>query len=630
MAEEKKKITMMDDEIEMYTEILKEGTPFDRFVSRGDVRDTIDIKSPRAEVERLVRRALRSTIADGTPRLVPIVGIAGTGKTHFYWALKDLEEIEEGNWVCVYVPSPPTPVRSLLHIYTCLADEVNELLDRVSSQIIETYGKKGKLFGPSIKEVINHAVKYYPGVAVDVVRALIIYAMAKDQSLKAAAERWLLGENFTEEELEKLKLNSVLEADDVCLATLKIFAQNLNKVIILYFDELEIPFRTFGPEAEIRLLETIKRLYNELPNILIITACLEEVWNRILNDLADPALKSRMEKEAHLKPFEIQDIEEFYISAMQNFWENEKNVPLPADPLFPLTEKIFADVHRKSNGNPRESIKIIRDYMDMVLYGEGLPKLAFPEITPSVTRALSILEEIKPVKSSVQMTIGSEEYVINVNPSSVAGAAIDSISTLARQQNKPLEINLAFEFKGKGGKSKKLAGIIEEKDSNQKYGIEVPSVKTFDRSGGVAAYYAANRVIDAITTGAIDKSILIVPKGTAGKKYTSIIESASDSLTIVELVQSEAESLIKGAKKNPSLKGREIARAVFPTISLEAPEPTAEEVASISELTEAPSKAAPKCPFCQNDLTADNLKLLNQGFNAICSKCHKIIRVDQV
>ena len=620
----------MDDEIEMYTEILKEGTPFDRFVSRGDVRDTIDIKSPRAEVERLVRRALRSTIADGTPRLVPIVGIAGTGKTHFYWALKDLEEIEEGNWVCVYVPSPPTPVRSLLHIYTCLADEVNELLDRVSSQIIETYGKKGKLFGPSIKEVINHAVKYYPGVAVDVVRALIIYAMAKDQSLKAAAERWLLGENFTEEELEKLKLNSVLEADDVCLATLKIFAQNLNKVIILYFDELEIPFRTFGPEAEIRLLETIKRLYNELPNILIITACLEEVWNRILNDLADPALKSRMEKEAHLKPFEIQDIEEFYISAMQNFWENEKNVPLPADPLFPLTEKIFADVHRKSNGNPRESIKIIRDYMDMVLYGEGLPKLAFPEITPSVTRALSILEEIKPVKSSVQMTIGSEEYVINVNPSSVAGAAIDSISTLARQQNKPLEINLAFEFKGKGGKSKKLAGIIEEKDSNQKYGIEVPSVKTFDRSGGVAAYYAANRVIDAITTGAIDKSILIVPKGTAGKKYTSIIESASDSLTIVELVQSEAESLIKGAKKNPSLKGREIARAVFPTISLEAPEPTAEEVASISELTEAPSKAAPKCPFCQNDLTADNLKLLNQGFNAICSKCHKIIRVDQV
>ena len=621
---------MTDDEVEMYTDILKEGTPFDRFVSRGDVRDTIDIKSPRAEVERVVRRALRSTISDGTPRLVPIVGVAGTGKTHFYWVLKDLEEIEGDNWVCVYVPSPPTPVRTLLHIYTCLADEVNELLDRVSSQIIETYGKKGKLFGPSLKEVINHAIKYYPGVAVDVIRALIIYGMAKDQALKAAAERWLLGENFTEEELEKLKLNSVLEADDVCLTTLKIFAQNMNKVIILYFDELEIPFRTFGPDAEMRLLETIKRLYNELPNILIITACLEEVWIRVLNEIADPALKSRMEKEANLKPFEVKDIEEFYISAMQNFWENEKNVPLPANPLFPLNDEIFEKVHKKSKGNPRESIKIIRDYMDMVVFGEGLPKIVIPEITPAVTRALAILDEIRPARTSVQMTIGPDEYVINVNPSSVAGAAIDSISTISRQLDKSLEISLEPEFKGKGGKSKKLAGIIEEKDSNQKYGIEVPSVKTFDRSGGVAAYYAANRIIDAITMGAINKGILIVPKGTAGKKYTSITQSASDKLTIIELVQTEAELLIKGAKKNPSVKGREIAHAVYPTISLEAPEAPAEEVASITEPTAAPSKVVKKCPFCQNDLSPDNLKLLHEGFNAICSKCHKIIRADQV
>jgi len=634
-----KKITMMSDEIEMYMDILKEGTPFDRFVSRGDVRDTIDIKAPRAEAERAFRRALRATISDGTARLLPIVGVAGTGKTHFYWVLKDLEEKEGDNWVCVYVPSPPTPVRTLLHIYTCLADEVTDLLDVVSKQIIEIYGKKGKLFGPSMKEVIGKAIRSYPGVAVDVIRALVIYGMAKDHGLKHAAERWLLGENFTEEELEKLKLNSVLESDDVCLATLKIFAQNLKRVIIFYFDELEIPFRTFGPEAEMQLLETIKRIYNEVPNVIIITACLEEVWTRVLNEIADPALKSRMEKEVHLKPFTVKDIEEFYISAMKYFWENEKNVPLPLDPLFPLNPSIFDDVFKKSKGNPRESIKILRDYLDMVVFGEGLPKPVVPEITPSVSpESTTDSETPASVKSSVQMTIGEEEYVIDVNPASVAGAAIDSIATIARQLNKPLEINLDFAFSGKGGKTKKLAGVILDKESQQKYGIEVPSVKTFDRSGGVAAYYAANRIMEAIQAGAITKGILIVPKGTAGKKYTSLLETAGEKLAVIELVQTEAESLIKGAKKNPSEKGRKIAQVLYPSISLEVPELVSEAEAaatsaSPSAASEQESSIPDKtlsCPFCKKELSEDNLRLLNEGFNAICSNCHKIIRPGQL
>ncbi|MHA1425098.1 MAG: hypothetical protein ACTSQI_03845 [Candidatus Helarchaeota archaeon] len=638
MSYNEKKITMLDDEIEMYNDILKEGTPFDRFVSRGDVRDTVDIKAPRAEVDRAVKRALRAVISDGTARLLPIVGSAGSGKTHHFWVLKDLEETEGEDWVCVYVPSPPTPVRTLLHIYTCIADEVTDLLDIVSNQIIELYGKKGKLFGPSMKEVIGKAIRHYPGIAVDVIRALVIYGMAKDQGLKHAAERWLLGENFTEEELEKLKLNSVLESDDVCLATIKIFAQNLKKVMILYFDELEIPFRTFGSDAEMALLEIIKRLYNEVPNILIITACLEDVWTRVLSEIADPALKSRMEHEAYLKPFRVEDIEEFYISAMKYFWENEKNVPLPVDPLFPLTPSIFEAVFKKSKGNPRESIKFLRDYLDMVIYGEGLPKPTIIKKTISLTPG----EDQEPIdkaaiKSSVQMTIGEEEYTIDVNPASVAGAAIDSIATLAHQQAKQIDITLDFAFLGKSGKTKKLAGVVIDTDSRQIYGIEVPSVKTFDRSGGVAAYYAANRVKEALDVKAITQGILIVPKGTAGKKYTSLIEAVGRQISVIELIQEEAESLIRTAKKNPTIKGREIAQVIYPTISLELPE----EPAIIPESPPTPhtSSSLPEpevsqktflCPFCQNPLTDDNMKLLHEGFNAICQKCHKIIRANQI
>jgi len=631
---------LTDDEIEMYTDILKEGTPFDRFVSRGDVRDSIDIKAPREEAERAVRRALRATIADGTARLIPIVGIAGTGKTHFYWVLKDFEETEGKDWTCVYVPSPPTPVRTLLHIYTCLADEIGNLVDTVSNSIVETYGKKG-LFGSSMKEVINNATRFYPGVGVDVIRALVIYGMAKEQSLKHAAERWLLGENFSEEELEKLKLNSILESDDVCLATLKICAQNLKKVIILYFDELEIPYRTFGPEAEMHLLETIKRIYNEIPNILIITACLEDVWARVLNEIADSALKSRMEKPegVQLQPFRVEDIEQFYISAMRNFWENEKNVPLPNDPLFPLNQSIFEEVYARSKGNPRESIKILRDYMDMVLFGEGIPKPVVPEIKPVVPaikptvkteEAPASLALAEPTKASVKMTIGEEEYVIDVNPASVAGAALDSISSIARELGKNLVVKLDYEFQGKDSKNKKIAGYIEDKDAQKKYGIEVPSIKTFDRSGGVAAFYATSRILESVPNY-IDKAILIVPTGTSGKKYLSLLERAGDKLTVIEINQSEAESLIKSAKTNPSSKGRQIAQVLFTDISLEVPTTPIEEEPSITPpAPEIVAKKAGVCPFCKTEITEENLKLLNEGYNAICSKCHKIIRVGQV
>lgn len=633
MDEKDQSPKLTDDEIEMYTDILKEGTPFDRFVSRGDVRDSIDIKAPREEAERAVKRALQATKADGTTRLLPIVGIAGTGKTHFYWVLKDLEEEIEGkDWTCVYVPSPPTPVRTLLHIYTCLADEVGNLIESVSNSVVETYGKKG-IFGSSMKDVINNAVRFYPGIGVDVIRALVIYGMAKEQSLKHAAERWLLGESFTEEELEKLKLNSILESDDVCLATLKICAQNLKKVIILYFDELEIPYRTFGPEAEMHLLETIKRIYNEIPNVLIITACLEEVWTRVTNEIADPALKSRMERDVHLKPFTVEDIEAFYISAMRNFWENEKNVPLPSDPLFPLNQSIFEEVYARSNGNPRESIKILRDYMDMILFGEGLPKPVIPEIKPTIKteEATSSSAIAAPPKVSVQMTIGEEEYIINVNPASVAGAALDSISSISRELGKNLEVKLEYEFQGKDGKTKKIAGFIEDTDAQLKYGIEVPSIKTFDRSGGVAAFYATSRILESIPKY-IDKAILIVPAGTSGKKYLSLLQSAGDKLTVIEINQQEAESLVKSAKTNPSLKGREIAHVLFPTISLEVSTITAGEIEppTITEPAETVAKKTGACPFCKTEISEDNLKLLNEGYNAICSKCHKIIRVGQI
>ena len=268
------------DEIELYLDVLREGaTPFDRFVSRGKLEDVVDIPGPRIKIDRYLFRAVRQTQSDHSTRMIPVIGSAGTGKTHAFWAYKTLErrlsqkgdEVLPGNipsnWTIVYVPSPPAAVRIFLHVYTCMLDEMNSeaggsILKTVADNLVGRWGgmkkkKLGLFGGQDLEETIQNGIREYPGIFSDCVKTLCIFSM--DQSRARLAERWLLGEDLTEEELDKLGINSVIESDDICLAMIKIICENSNRTVVLYFDELESPYRMHGPEAEAKFLETLKQ-----------------------------------------------------------------------------------------------------------------------------------------------------------------------------------------------------------------------------------------------------------------------------------------------------------------------------------------------------------------------------------
>ncbi|MHA1132001.1 MAG: hypothetical protein ACTSQQ_14470, partial [Candidatus Helarchaeota archaeon] len=363
----------MDDEQKtMYLDVLKEGvTPFDRFVSRSDMKDIIDVPEPRKLVDSTIIKLLKMIANDHTTRFLPIIGAAGTGKTHLYWVLKDHEE--DLGFYTVYIPSPPAPVRMLFHIYSCLMDELgNILLKRVGSSLVKQYGGSSRSLDPfglvkfkrSARELQRLARRDFSGLQSEFVRALIIYHM-KALNWKLA-ERWLVGEALTESDLNRLSLSRVIEEDDISIAALKVITKYSDRPIILYFDELEIPYRSFGEEAEIRLLSIQKRLYNEINNSLIIVACLEEIWPRV-TELTDSAMRSRMEMELRLRPFSLQNTRNLYLRAMEKFWD-ENNIPSPSDSYFPLNERVFDLVFEKTRGNPRETIKMIKVFIDQTLY----------------------------------------------------------------------------------------------------------------------------------------------------------------------------------------------------------------------------------------------------------------------
>ncbi len=577
--------------------------PFSNFVSRGRIPDRIDIARPRSYIDREVYRLVQQTSRDKSSRLIPLLGSAGTGKTHAYHSFKDKErenrkkleeaedsqEIEMGklepvDWTIVYVPSPPASIRVLLHVYTCIIEELGaELLDIVSEKLVKKWGgeKKGLFQKPKIDEVIQKGIREFPGVFADCVKALVTYQL--DKNKKGLAERWLLGESLDEKDLKELGINSVVEEDDVCLALIKIITENLDKVLILYFDELESPYRMLGEAAERKFLEVLKRLYNEVKGLVITIAVLKEIWPRII-EIADAPLRSRMEPEQELKPFSLNDLKIFFSKSMEAFWD-DNNLNPPLYPLFPLNEKLIELIFEKTQGNPRSSIKLCRRFIDKVVMEEMTVEELMEvghEIVASPRPRAEIEEEIidfsKPrekIKKTIEDILAEEEYSIDVNPQSVAGATLKCINMIGEDKGKQFKTQMEFKFM-LGKRSQTLAALIESE--GKKWGLEIPSIKTFDRSAGVAGYYAAKRLKDAIAEKAIDAAILIVPKKTAGLKFNLIL-SDNPYIHRFELDNEVGERLIANALKYPTREGWEIASIIFGDIGEYQP-PPAEELDS--------------------------------------------------
>ncbi|MHA1805728.1 MAG: hypothetical protein ACTSU4_14525, partial [Promethearchaeota archaeon] len=139
---------------------------------------------------------------------------------------------------------------------------------------------------------------------------------------------------------------------------------------------------------------------------------------------------------------------------------------------------------------------------------------------------------------------------------------LKTIIKIGEEKQKDFKTQMEFKFL-LGKRPQTLAAMIET--GGKKWGLEIPSIKTFDRSAGVAGYYAAKRLKDAITQGAIDAAILIVPRGTGGAKYEMLLQN-NPNIHRIEIDNKIGEELIANALKYPTKEGWELARIIFPDI----------------------------------------------------------------
>ncbi|MCD6485020.1 MAG: DUF2791 family P-loop domain-containing protein [Candidatus Odinarchaeota archaeon] len=520
-------------------ELLKEEPPFRRYVSRGDTPDEIDVEGPHEEVDRVIRRIIKLVMGDKIPRFQPILGKAGMGKTHYFWVLKDLEK-KDNFWKAVYIPSPPSPVRMLLHFYTCVLDECGDwIIDAAAESIVErNYERRGLFRKMSLAELIAKTVEAYPGVTADIVKALVIYKM--DGERKDLAKRWLLAENLNEEELQKLGVRSIIDDDGISLAALKVLTTESNVPLLFFIDEIEGMYNIYGEEGERKFLEAIKKVYNEVKNIIIVVSCLEDIWDRVYNS-ADDTVKSRIEPTVKLRSFTKEDLREFIVKTMEKYWDRQNMEP-PEDRIFPFTEEDINEIFEKSKGNPRQAIRESILKLDEILFGKKV-------------------EEKEEVKKS-------EEYVIKLTPSVIADVIIKAIRNANQEQNLEVTVQTGQgQVEEKIGK--KVAAIIEIKNNEKttKLALEIPNIKSWNRSGGVSVYYVAKRLKELLDKKLVDFAIIPMPKQTAGAKLKAITEEMKDHLITLKFDEQELISIVESSMNStPCEKLEEIGKLVIDKI----------------------------------------------------------------
>ena len=324
-------------------EILLEENPFTEFVSRSDRPDMIDIEQPHTKVDNTILAAIRMIQRGNSPRIIPILGEAGYGKTHTFWALRR----KLNDCLFVYVSPPPAPERVLSHFYFCLLRVLGlELLQKLAEHVFSKY------------DTFEEALMKHPGSETWIIQALHALTTT-NPSLRKQAKKWFAGIATGQAQVPD---ESLLDDNELALAALRVLLKFIDIPVIFFVDELETTYLAFGPEVQVQFLENIKRIYNECRNHVIILACITELYDRIL-ELASPSVQGRMERPVLLGRFTREDIDDFVRNVLGKFWK-QHGLEVPS-PLFPLQAKDLDVVSKKSRGNPREVIRWLRDTIEL-------------------------------------------------------------------------------------------------------------------------------------------------------------------------------------------------------------------------------------------------------------------------
>ena len=326
-----------DTENSVYIDILKKSTDYNKFLNFENFEGYIT-KASINKISKALTNFIQNTKYDKISRILPILVSSEIEKVKLF----DLIKVKVQDGRIVYIPSPPAPDHIFYHIYNCLIEEFGlNILEEVSKKIQTENVRRSRC-----------------------VRAITDYFHNEEK--KEAVTRWFLGEELSISEKNILGFKNNIEADDSSLEMIKLIGSFSNEVILLYFDDIELPYENHGEFAETKLLESLKRLHHDVKQLIIILICSRKSWPKILN-LADESLSSILGPEMEF--YDCSQVKGFISNAMNEYWL-KNGVKPPINQYFPLNEKLINIFFEQSEGEIRNFLKLYIEAISKIISGE--------------------------------------------------------------------------------------------------------------------------------------------------------------------------------------------------------------------------------------------------------------------
>ncbi|MFX1258549.1 MAG: hypothetical protein ACFFA6_01785 [Promethearchaeota archaeon] len=374
-----------------YLKIL--GSPFKKFVSTGELIEELGVVQSRQKL----LDSITDIIENNENFILPIIGEVGIGKTHLFWALKN----KLYYYNTVYVSLENVYKKFYYNTYSEFIENLGvEPLRYIANQLCNDWGALERKYGffhvADINKVRKTAFECWPtkfedeDALKDVINAITAHQL--DPYKKIDSERWLLGELMDIRELSRLNLVSDLRKERNSFLMLKILIENSKLGSVLYIDdferiltmmkaaeeEIDETEEVFDPswlygtrDRSLPEIRTAKKILDKILNLqeihgirIIITLNSIESFDEIKKIIEEKNKKLLIlfKDPLFLLSFDENDLFQFYKKTMEqflediNFLEVLKEYP---DSYYPLNKSILTYIYNKSNGNPREIIKLL-------------------------------------------------------------------------------------------------------------------------------------------------------------------------------------------------------------------------------------------------------------------------------
>ena len=306
-----------DIEKTIYLNILKKSNDY-RKLLEFEIFKVYRNKTSIFKINKILTNFIQNTQYDKISRILPILVTSETDKVHLF----DLIKAKIQNGRLIYVPNPPEPVRIFNHLYNCLIEELGlNILEEISKKI-HTYPKK------------NQCVK-----------AFIHF---QNEKKKDAVIRWFLGEELSIQDKELLSFKDKIDNNKNSFEMIKIIGNYADEVILLYIDDIDLFYEKYekdGELAEIKFLESLKRVHHDVKQLVLILICLKESWPKILK-LADESFRSILGPEIEF--YDLVQLKRLITKTMDKYWLKNGIKP-PINQYFPINEKFVEKLGDKSN-----------------------------------------------------------------------------------------------------------------------------------------------------------------------------------------------------------------------------------------------------------------------------------------